>query len=43
VPENGKFWLNIDFVSKRKKRPGDNCRVRFPTRQNFPHPAKTAG
>jgi len=43
VPQNGKFWLNIDFAHARKISPGENCLARFPTRQNLPHPANSAG
>jgi len=40
VPQNGKFWLNIDFAHARKISPGENCLARFPTRQNLPRPGK---
>jgi hypothetical protein len=42
VPQNGKFWLNIDFALRRKIPPGDNCRAQFPARQNFPPSANSA-
>jgi len=43
VPQNGKFWLNIDFAWARKISPGGNCRADFLPRQILPHPANSAG